>query len=285
MPNDQGNQVRIIWERFGGLDPIDYYVVNRWDAWEVGDTTWTTVATVPAFDAPRYAMVVPTIYNESTTFEVVAVTVVGEEMVSGPGEGTSVDNLVPTAPTSPQAIAEAGVVTLSWEAPADAVRDTDINVYHIFRSTTPDFTPRPYSPYATTIELSFEDAVANPGDYYYRIAAEDFNGNLGEYSIQVDAHITGIEDTDLPTEYALSQNYPNPFNPTTTIKFQLKEAGHVNLVIYDHIGREVLSLVDRPMSAGYHSINVGADRLASGIYFYRIRANEFTATRKMLLLK
>ncbi|UCH11157.1 MAG: T9SS type A sorting domain-containing protein, partial [Fidelibacterota bacterium] len=241
---------------------------------------------VTAHGAPRYALDVPTLFNTTdaaafeSEFRVLAVTMSGAVTESIVGAGESVDNLIPEAPTSVVALADGGV-SLSWEASAAP----DVNFYRIYRSTTQGFTPSEANEITTTIDLAYVDAVTNPGDYYYKIAAEDFNGNLGEFSLEVDAHITGIEDADLPTEYALAQNYPNPFNPSTTIKFQLKEAGHVNLVIYDHIGRDVLSLVDQPMSAGYHSVTVGADRLASGIYFYRIRANEFAATKKMLLLK
>jgi hypothetical protein len=290
VPNDQGNMVRIVWEGFGGdgraIDPVEKYIVKRLDEYVGADTTWTTAGEATAHGALRYALDVPTLYNTTTAaafeseFRVVALTVSGDVTESIVGGGESVDNLIPEAPTSVAALADGGV-SLSWEASVAP----DVNFYRIYRATTQNFTPSEANQIATTVEREYVDAVTNPGDYYYKIAAEDFNGNLGEFSTEVDAHVTGIEGSELPTEYALAQNYPNPFNPTTTIKFQIKEAGHVSLVIYDHIGREVLNLVDQPMSPGYHSVTVGADRLASGIYFYRIRANEFTATRKMLLLK
>ncbi|UCD37954.1 MAG: T9SS type A sorting domain-containing protein [Fidelibacterota bacterium] len=284
LPQDQGNMVRIIWEKFAddGVSPtpIRKYLVQRLDDYTT-DTTWTTVGEVTAHGAPRYALDVPTLYNTiATEFQIVALRDGAEPMVSLTGAGTSVDNLVPHAPANVIALFDGGV-NLSWEAPADP----DVNFYRIYRATSPNFVASEANQIGTTIELSYVDAVSNPGDYYYKIAAEDFNGNLGEISAEVDAHITGLDEAGLPTEYALAQNYPNPFNPSTTIKFQLKEAGPVALLIYDHLGREVLKLVDQPMSAGYHSVTVGADRLASGVYFYRIRVNEFTATRKMLLLK
>ncbi|MFC1484650.1 T9SS type A sorting domain-containing protein [Candidatus Neomarinimicrobiota bacterium] len=282
VPNDQGNQVRIVWEKFNGFEPVDFYLINRLDDWTAAETTWTTVGMLPAYDAERFALVVPTAFNAATTFEVVATFWDESEMRSGPGEGTSVDNLVPTAPMNVIALAASGV-SLSWEAPADPVRDTDINFYKIYRSTVQGFVPSYRTELATTTDLFYDDPVTD-GTYYYRIVAEDFNGNQGDASLEADVSLA-ISETGLPTEYALAQNFPNPFNPSTNIKFQLREMGHVSMVIYDHIGREVLTLIDQPMSAGYHNVTVGADRLASGVYFYRVRVNDFTSTKKMLLLK
>ncbi len=93
------------------------------------------------------------------------------------------------------------------------------------------------------------------------------------------------EEEIVPLEYALAQNYPNPFNPTTNINFRLKAAGDVTLVVYNTLGREVMRVVDQPLAAGKHSVALDARRLASGVYFYRIRANEFTAIRKMVVMK
>lgn len=98
---------------------------------------------------------------------------------------------------------------------------------------------------------------------------------------------TGIEYDDLkmPTTYSLAQNYPNPFNPTTTISFALPVSGKVILEVYDVTGKTVATLIDSEINAGQHSVEVNATRLSSGIYFYRIRANQFTATRKFVLMK
>jgi hypothetical protein len=89
----------------------------------------------------------------------------------------------------------------------------------------------------------------------------------------------------LPTEFALKQNYPNPFNPTTTIGFELPKASHVTLSVYNLLGQEVDVLVDREMTAGRQSVEWDAARYASGLYFYRIQAGDFSETKKMLMLK
>jgi hypothetical protein len=85
--------------------------------------------------------------------------------------------------------------------------------------------------------------------------------------------------------YNLFQNYPNPFNPNTNIKYQLSKPGIVTLKVYDILGNEVVSLVNGYQNPGAYSINFNASKLASGIYFYRIRSNDFISTKKMIVLK
>ena len=95
----------------------------------------------------------------------------------------------------------------------------------------------------------------------------------------------GIDNELIPKEYSLSQNYPNPFNPNTTINFALKNPGRTTLKLYDLMGRQVATLFDQEMNAGFHSIAFNDRTLASGMYFYRIVSGDFVATRKMLLMK
>jgi hypothetical protein len=85
--------------------------------------------------------------------------------------------------------------------------------------------------------------------------------------------------------YFDAKNYPNPFNPNTTISYTLKETSAVKLTIYDRLGREVKVLVDENQNAGTHTVDFNASNLPSGIYFYRIKANEKTEVRKMILAK
>ncbi|MFA6979748.1 MAG: T9SS type A sorting domain-containing protein [Ignavibacteriaceae bacterium] len=87
------------------------------------------------------------------------------------------------------------------------------------------------------------------------------------------------------TEYVLGQNYPNPFNPSTTIQYSLKESGNVDLSVYNALGQKVLLLVNEHQNVGSHSVKFDASHLASGIYIYRIKANNFIASKKLLLLK
>jgi hypothetical protein len=93
------------------------------------------------------------------------------------------------------------------------------------------------------------------------------------------------KDTKENDSYFDAKNYPNPFNPSTTISYTLKENASVRLTIYDRLGREVKVLVDESQSAGTHTIEFNASNLPSGIYFYRIRANEKTEVKKMIFAK
>jgi hypothetical protein len=99
---------------------------------------------------------------------------------------------------------------------------------------------------------------------------------------------SAVEDDNILTEglrYTLSQNYPNPFNPSTTINWQVPEAGNVTIKIYDVLGREVTTLVNQKFSAGEYETVFDASRFSSGVYFYQIKAGEFIQTKKMTLLK
>ena len=94
----------------------------------------------------------------------------------------------------------------------------------------------------------------------------------------------------IPIHYSLSQNYPNPFNPGTQIRYQLPEAGHVSLVIYNILGQRVKSLVNRRKEEGYYSVywngkNEEGVEVTSGIYLSRMTAGKFTKTRKMIILR
>ncbi len=100
--------------------------------------------------------------------------------------------------------------------------------------------------------------------------------------------VTGLEvlpGSNTPTAYNLSQNYPNPFNPSTQINFDLPKESHVVLKIYNALGQEVTTLVNRNMPTGSYKYQFNADNLPSGIYIYRLQAGSFNSVRKMVLLK
>ena len=89
----------------------------------------------------------------------------------------------------------------------------------------------------------------------------------------------------LPNDFVLHQNYPNPFNSVTTIRYDLPEASDVTLIVYDILGREVKALVSSWQEAGGYNVVWDAGDIPSGIYFYRLEAGNFSATRKLILLK
>jgi len=94
-----------------------------------------------------------------------------------------------------------------------------------------------------------------------------------------------IRQVGIPTEFVLYQNFPNPFNPVTSIFFDLPVREHVRLEIFNIVGQKVATLVDEPMVAGYHAVQFDAGNLPSGLYLYRVQAGEWTALKKMMLVK
>ncbi|GAB6283403.1 MAG: hypothetical protein STSR0008_21690 [Ignavibacterium sp.] len=99
---------------------------------------------------------------------------------------------------------------------------------------------------------------------------------------------TDVEDeknTLQPKQYALNQNYPNPFNPSTTISYAIPNDGFVSLRIYNVLGQEIKSLVNQFQKSGNYKLMFDASNLPSGVYFYKIEANNFTQVKKMMLLK
>ncbi len=92
-------------------------------------------------------------------------------------------------------------------------------------------------------------------------------------------------NSELPNQFSLLQNYPNPFNPTTKIRFALPKSSFATLVIYDVLGREMETLVNEQLNAGIYEADWSADKFASGVYYYKLVAGDYTETRKMILIK
>jgi subtilisin-like proprotein convertase family protein len=93
------------------------------------------------------------------------------------------------------------------------------------------------------------------------------------------------KNNPVPDKFVLYQNYPNPFNPVTVIKYSVPKANHVSLIIYDVLGREIKTLINGYQQAGTYSINWDASENASGVYFYRLSADGYSETKRMVLFK
>ena len=118
-------------------------------------------------------------------------------------------------------------------------------------------------------------------DTGYAITNQNFLKTItGGSSVGINL-ISGIT----PDKFSLSQNYPNPFNPATTISWQLPSADFVRLKIYNSVGYEVETLVNEKQNAGSYSVNFSAASLPSGIYFYKLDTENFSETKKMILVK
>ncbi len=125
----------------------------------------------------------------------------------------------------------------------------------------------------------FHDPVDPSAARVYRLRQIDRNGAF-RYSAEVT-----VEGSGVPLTFALFQNYPNPFNPVTTIEYRLPVTGRTTLTIYDVLGMEVSTLVNKIQPAGSYSVQFDASSLSSGFYFYTLRTDSYTQTRKMMLLQ
>ncbi len=125
---------------------------------------------------------------------------------------------------------------------------------------------------------SYRDNSAGTGKHLYRLRQIDFNGAFN-YSGTIEVEVTA------PTVFALEQNYPNPFNPSTIISYSIPQSSFVTLKVYDIIGNEVATLVNQTQSAGKYDIRFDASSLSNGVYLYSIKTDNFTSTKKMLLMK
>jgi hypothetical protein len=122
----------------------------------------------------------------------------------------------------------------------------------------------------------------------YKIRAKDYTDHISSYSSTVSINFSimyKISRSHQNFDYELSQNYPNPFNPVTTIDYSIGSPGLATLKVYDMLGIEVASLVNENKETGSYSVEFNAGNLPSGIYVYRLTADKFVETKKLILLK
>lgn len=208
---------------------------------------------------------------------------------------------VSTVPAAPTGIAlssssgTSGPVKISW------TKNTESNVtsYEVYRDYVEE--PAGWQLIGTTTSNNLIDQ-----EYYYapnwgimtgkyKVRAKN---NLSRYSpfsseasVRIEPNYKQNGDNPVddemtaPVEYNISQNYPNPFNPSTVIVYDIPEAARVTLKVYDMLGREVANLVDEYKEAGRYSAKFDASRLSTGIYIYKLTANEFQSVKKMNFVK
>jgi photosystem II stability/assembly factor-like uncharacterized protein len=128
-------------------------------------------------------------------------------------------------------------------------------------------------------QYTFTDGNLRNGRYSYQLRQIDFDGSSKVYNLSNEVVI------GTPMTYSLSQNYPNPFNPSTVIKYSIPQSSLVTLKVYNILGKEVASLVNENKEAGNYTVNFSAKNLSSGVYFYTIKAGNFTQTKKMTIIK
>lgn len=150
---------------------------------------------------------------------------------------------------------------------------------------------RPQNPIGatTSYELVFNFSggiLPHAGDTLKVITHKGITSNdVYRFALDSVTIITVVETDNHDLSYKLFQNYPNPFNPITTIRFRIPEGGKVRLKIFDLLGREIRTLINENMERGDHSIRFDANGLASGVYIYQLRVNNFISSKKFILLK
>jgi len=128
-------------------------------------------------------------------------------------------------------------------------------------------------------EYSFSDHPILSGSYSYRLKQLDNDGTF-KYSETVEANVVQILN-----DFSLNQNYPNPFNPSTTIAYDIPKTSLVSISVYDILGKEIKLSANEQKNPGHYEIIFDAKELAGGIYYYSIKAGEFSQSKKMILLK
>ena len=132
--------------------------------------------------------------------------------------------------------------------------------------------------------------------YYYDEIPGAFNlgtpqnpksvNNALRYNVQkFYAPAVGVNDNVVVNNFTLEQNYPNPFNPSTKISFSVSERSNVSIKVFDMLGREVAELINSAKEAGSYEVTFDASNLSSGLYIYTINAGNFSASKKMMLMK
>jgi hypothetical protein len=141
-------------------------------------------------------------------------------------------------------------------------------------------------PDSLRLRIKTSDGVPD-GSYTVRVLGNGPNGTpVHERFVTVNVGFVGIvNNSEIPKEFSLSQNYPNPFNPSTKIVYNIPKQSHVRLVVYDILGKEITTLVNELTNAGSYEIDWDASPMPSGVYFYKIEAGNYTAIKKMILIK
>ena len=292
VPNDNGKQVRVVWTY--SPSPAQHGV-TKFAIWR-RDVVRTFVQELPTLNDTLYSAIVPTLYDSTkftgmrySAFQVSAHTLnPGIYSMSVPDSGYSLDNIYPQVPTNLHVIANSGTQnTLIWKG----IPDDDLLRYNVYRGVSPSFVIDQSSYIGKTIDTMYVDDVITAGvKYYYRITAVDFSGNESKGSDGVTS--VQISGSVIPTVFSLDQNYPNPFNPRTTITFGVPVTSSVRLTVYNTLGQLVTILEAGLKSPGMYLVEWGSTTVASGIYLYRIEAedvnnhqNRFISTKRMVLMK
>ena len=293
----------------GAAAPGDIYLSTASGAAE----GWELLEYVTATVSPTYTRTEPTLYDYADGIPGLHYFMVMTHGISQfifwesqPDSGFSMDNIVPAQPVNFAAVQSFDPIglLLSWGDGAvgaagavgavkalGTLTDSDFSHYALYRDVTPRFLPGPENCIYEGPDTTYFDGEWrwNSG-FYYRLAAVDIHGNHSTFGLITPDDVTGTETPRTPAASYLAQNAPNPFNPSTTIEFGLASPARVTLSIYDVSGRLIRTLIEEPRAAGVYKQpwdgrDAAGRAVASGVYFYRLRAGAFTDTKKLVLAR
>ena len=179
--------------------------------------------------------------------------------------------LAPLVPDDPQ--------EFDTETVADIAMDIDLTD-SLLTIVAPVALQEEFALSVADVELEVEGWLVAAGKYN-----PPQESNIATVSITIEPTFRTDVDREVPFQYALSQNYPNPFNPVTTIEFSVPSAEFVTLKVFDALGREVSTLVEGMQAPGIHEVQFNAGHLPSGMYIYRLTAQDYSEVKKLMLLK
>jgi hypothetical protein len=154
-----------------------------------------------------------------------------------------------------------------------------------FAAANADFERHPWNYFTDTMKLSYPTTAAAFTGAQKGLPAGDLNWFPAQKATWLTTAVETPTSRGVPITFSLGQNYPNPFNPSTTITFTAPKTGHVTLKVFNTLGQVVATLVDGEYTAGTHEVRFDASVLSSGVYFYTLKSNDFSATKKMMLVK
>ncbi len=196
------------------------------------------------------------------------------------------------APSNPKNLKDFSIsnVEILW----DKNTEPDIDYYKIYKKNENE----EYSCYDTSRNNEYIDfnetfdSLSNNYKYvYYKITAVDSSNKESTFSSEIKLPVIDTiscinqKSSNMIFEFSLYQNYPNPFNPTTTIEYSIQKQSNVTLKVFDAIGSEVSTLVNKLQPQGNYKITYNGQYLSSGVYFYKLQAGEFIEIKKMILMK
>ena len=301
--NDQGGYVIIEFAASPNdgswLNPVTLYSV--WERYPgMGEDEWVSAGTVAALADPdmHYFVQVPTLNDQFEGNENIHTFMIGTHSVQFPvpipsatAQGFSLDNIAPAALASFDASGgwyeTPGFdnLDISW-AGSNA---NDLNGYELVYSLINDINTASLVPdydgqsTATTFTSPISDLEVGDRVHFW-VLAQDVHENSSPAAYTFSDFTTDVR-VQLPTAYELGQNFPNPFNPTTSINFSLPVGGQVNLSVYNMLGAKVATLVNGNRPAGRYTASFDGRSLASGVYFYKLEAPNFSDLKKMILVK